>query len=205
MENSNGIGIKSQQLMRTFLPSKIPRPKKIDCLPLSFPAEIEIGAGVGLHAIQRCLSNPDIQLVAIEKTKKKYEKMKRRWENNGAPQNLKLVHAEARAWVAHFVPPQSLTKIYILYPNPSPKNRAQRWSCMPFMNFLWSRLKIGAEVILATNLDWYAQEVVRYWSKNDLLIRKQSFDENSLKGRSHFEKKYLKRGETVYYVRAQKI
>lgn len=96
------------------------------------------------------------------------------------------------AWCAK----NSLSKIFILYPNPEPHNANQRWLNMPFFEFLLSRLKVGGELILATNIADYAdealQKAVDIWQ---LPTQKTTVPSDS--ERTHFEVKYLARGDLL--------
>jgi tRNA G46 methylase TrmB len=58
----------------------------------------------------------------------------------------------------HGLKPQQLAQIFILYPNPEPKNPAQRWLNMPFFEFLLSRLQDGGRITLASNIPDYIAE-----------------------------------------------
>lgn len=64
---------------------------------------------------------------------------------------------------------------------------------MPFMHHLLACLKVGGEIIIASNEKFYIEEVEEYakncWSLN--LKEKKTISI----GRTHFEKKYIERGE----------
>lgn len=106
-----------------------------------------------MHALTCARQNPEIQLYAIERTAEKFSKFLNSYQADPIT-NLQPIHADALPWVVHGLPPQSIAKLFILYPNPEPKNPAQRWLNMPFWVLL-SRLQDGAEIVLASNIPAY--------------------------------------------------
>lgn len=185
--------------MKTFVSDLIPRPPGPPAPQVTGQLDLEIGAGVGLHAIRYSQNHPERHLIAIERTKAKFDKMFRRVQNHPHIQNLTVVHGDAVAWVTHYLPDQSVERIFILYPNPEPKNPAKRWARMPFMERLLKSLKPGGEILLATNINDYAEEARAYfvgqWNLNLTGFRELPAD---FPARTHFERKYLARGETCF-------
>src|SRR5689334_22652665 len=96
-------------------------------LPQGKPLDVEIGCGVGLHPIRYALANPERNLIAIEHTREKFASFRQRYEGNGHPANLFPIHADAIRWVTHALPPGSVSKFLLLYPNPEPKATNKRW------------------------------------------------------------------------------
>jgi tRNA G46 methylase TrmB len=185
--------------MREFRPERLPRPNLIQPLPPQF--DVEIGAGQGLHAIQYARANPERNLVAIERTHEKFAKLARRSARHPELKSLIPLHADAIAVLAHFVAPATLERVFLLYPNPYPKAKQAnlRFHNSPFMGYLRTRLKPDAEFTMATNLKWYAEEAKATMPRWGFELRQ----ERELKAgahtpRTHFEKKYLERGETCF-------
>lgn len=157
---------------------------------------LEIGAGKGKHALQFAKFNPDKVLIAIERTQEKFLAMQKQASLANLP-NLYIIHADAIAWISHAVPPKSISELFILYPNPEPHNANQRWLNMPFFAFLLSRLKDNGRITLASNIQSYIDEsfekAVKVWQ---LTTTKNQIASNS--ERTHFEVKYLARGENCW-------
>lgn len=184
--------------MRLFQPAYLKAPR--DFIRPDFSSKIlagslclEIGAGMGRHALLFAQANPDQQLIAIERTRAKFEAFAARAAEQEL-HNLIPVHADAIPWVVYALPPKSVSQLFILYPNPEPKNPAQRWLNMPFFEFLLSRLKDGARITLASNITDYIdeaeQQLQQIWK---LPYERQLIATTS--ARTHFEVKYLARGE----------
>ncbi len=200
--------------IRPFQEERAPRPRLFNgfarpdgCL------EIEIGCGTGLHAQWLALREPSRTLVAIEHTHERFGKFHRRLEKEGCPANLVPVHANAISWITHAVGEAWVDRYWLLYPNPYPKtrDRGQRWHAMPFFHKLLKTLKPGGELVLATNLKWYADEAESHFrsiwgltvtERRELTL--ETFREQRLGPRTAFEKKYLERGEVCHEVRVVK-
>ena len=157
------------------------------------PICVEIGAGKGKHALLFTEQNPEQQLIAIERTREKFVAMQKQHQLEGQ-KNLIPMHADAVPWVVHALFPAQVEQFFILYPNPEPHNPAQRWLNMPFFEFLVSRLRLNGTVTLASNIPEYIAEaekqLIDVWK---LPYVKEVIPATS--ARTHFEIKYLERGE----------
>ena len=74
---------------------------------------------------------------------------------------------------------------------------------MPFMHHVLETLKKKGKLTMATNIKFYAAEAEAYFTQEWglKLVTKQvysSIDECPFEPRTHFEKKYLERGETCW-------
>ena len=154
---------------------------------------VEIGAGKGKHALLFSGQHPDKKLIAIERTREKFVAMQKQHQLEGQ-HNLHIVHADAIPWIVHALFPAQVEQFFILYPNPEPHNATQRWLNMPFFEFLLSRLKAGGSITLVSNIPEYIAEVqqqlIEVWK---LPFIQQDVPVDS--ARTHFEIKYLARGE----------
>lgn len=192
--------------MRTFKENLVPLPKcenpEISKFSKYKKVCLEIGCGVGMHPVKIAIKNKDQYFIAIEHTKNKFDKFWNRYLSHKAPDNLLPVHANAISWVTHFIRPESIDKIFILYPNPNPKKKDinKRWHAMPFMQKLIQVLKPNGELEIATNMEWYAYEAIDYLKKDFKmsLINHKRLDKNITNYRTHFESKYIKSGHRCH-------
>ncbi|WP_171064787.1 SAM-dependent methyltransferase [Acinetobacter variabilis] len=178
--------------IRQFQAQRMHAPRDFQSIS-SEPVCVEIGAGKGKHALLFTQTNPNSKLIAIERTREKFLAMQKQHALEGQP-NLQTVHADALPWIVHALYPAQVEQFFILYPNPEPHNPAQRWLNMPFFEFLLSRLKNGGTITLASNIPEYIEEaeqqVQNLWK---LPFVKEVIGQDS--ARTHFEIKYLERGE----------
>lgn len=201
--------------VRRFDAQAIARPHNASrfALPSSFspetPIDLEIGCGAGWHPVSCAKEHPERFFIAIEHTREKFDKFFRRVQTHrkdGLLDNILPVHADAVRWITHCLAPSSIDRCFILYPNPEPKAPNKRWLRMPFMSQLLQTLKPGGELILATNDKDYFDESLAFAAQTwDLIVSKtSSFSSQTAptqKPRTHFEKKYLLRGDTCFEVR----
>ena len=196
----------SHQQERAFQPQRLSAPRDFvmpdAALKPKSSLVLEIGAGKGKHALSFAMQNPDKHLIAIERTRNKFEA----FEKLAAQQNfanLTAIHADAIAWIVHAIAPNSIDSIYILYPNPEQHNPNQQWLNMPFFEFLLSRLQVGGEIILATNIETYMdnaeQQANEVWCLPNMRSQVASSSQ-----RTHFEVKYLARQETCWELSMKK-
>lgn len=178
--------------IRVFQPQYLTAPRDFVSIG-DLPIVLEIGAGKGMHACLFAQQNPQKRLIAIERTREKFQAMAKQHQLLRC-HNLTPVHADAIPWVVHALYPQQVEELFILYPNPEPLNAAQRWLNMPFFEYLLSRVKAGGRITLASNIAEYiaeaAQQLENIWQLPYVCepVAKTS-------ARTHFEVKYLQRGE----------
>lgn len=182
----------SHQFNRLFNLKALHAPRDFMPIP-NTPICLEIGAGKGKHAMLFCQDNPDKMLYAIERTAEKYHAFLKSAQLSSLP-NLHPIHADAIAWMAFAVHPRQIQTCFILYPNPEPKNKNQRFLNMPFFEFLLSRIKDDGQIIIASNIGDYIDEAKQLLTDIWCLpYQKNVIDPSS--ARTHFEIKYLSRGE----------
>ncbi|OAL79933.1 SAM-dependent methyltransferase [Acinetobacter sp. SFB] len=178
--------------IRQFQAQRMHAPRDFQMISLE-PICVEIGAGKGKHALLFSSQHPEHKLIAIERTREKYVAMQKQHALEGQT-NLQAIHADAMPWIVHALLPAQVQQFFILYPNPEPHNPAQRWLNMPFFEFLLSRLQVGGTVTLASNIAEYIaeaqQQLIETWK---LPFVKEVIPVSS--ARTHFEIKYLQRGE----------
>lgn len=175
--------------------------------------DIEIGCGVGLHPLEYIHLTSGRKIIAIERTQAKFKKFINRFNSHlkkkpdlGAV--LLPVGGEAISFLLEFIKASTVENYFLLHPNPYPKARHlnKRWYAMPAMSLLVSTLKSGGCITLATNQKYYYQEALVYMQELwKFSIKDQSiYYKGDIKGRTHFERKYLDRGEAIFNVVFQK-
>ncbi len=197
--------------MRSFKIDSVPKPilapPILTALRDGFD-DIEIGAGQGLHAIRYSIANPNRRILAIERTHTKFARFLNRCGHHPQITNLVALHADAVSIFSHFIQNDSIKRVFLLYPNPYPKakHRNLRWHNSPFMSCLHEKLKIGGELYLSTNLGWYNEEAKQALiAKWRFQLNKEEAITDPQQAQTHFEKKYLQRGETCYRLLFKKI
>ncbi|MEK7357421.1 MAG: SAM-dependent methyltransferase [Bdellovibrionota bacterium] len=195
--------------VRSFQADRVAKPSSLEgfSFPRAFtdgaPLDLEIGCGVGWHPIAYAKANPDRRLIAIEHTREKFERFEGRLAKNHPLDNLLAVHGNAVNWVTNALERETLSRVFIMYPNPEPNAPNKRWFRTPFFARLLWTLELGGTITLATNVETYIAEAIEYaraeWKLEAGALR--SFANANAPPetpRTHFEKKYLQRGETCF-------
>lgn len=190
-------------MIRLFEPGKVPVPPDFRKLPLDerLPVDVEIGCGVGFHPLRYARQHPDRQLVAFERTAAKFARFAGRIRGHESMPNLIPIHGDAIPWISHGFAPESVDRYLLLYPNPYPKEsqRNLRFHFMPFFARLRDTLKRGGSLTMATNQEFYmreARQVIHdHWGLRLVECRELH---RQAAPRSHFEKKYLERGDRCW-------
>src|SRR5690242_9585049 len=101
--------------MREFSAENVPKPNLEVALNIEGyrGLDLEIGAGQGLHAMRYSAENPDRLLLAVERTVERFAQLARRQADHRR-ENLRIFHADAVSSVTHFLPEESLDRVFLL-------------------------------------------------------------------------------------------
>ncbi len=120
------------------------------------PVWLEIGFGGGEHLVAQAEANPAVGLIGCETYVNGVAMALRHLDEAGVP-NVRLHPGDARDLI-EVLPPASLARVFLLYPDPWPKARHHR---RRFMNpdnlaLLAPAMAAGAELRVATDIPDYA-------------------------------------------------
>ncbi len=166
-----------QGLLETLLPKLlVPAAHSLDprdhAAPLDLPALfgrampggywLEVGFGSGEHLVWQAERNPDVGLIGCEPYINGIAKCLAQITRGGV-QNVRLFDNDAR-FVMAALPPASLDRVFVLFPDPWPKARHQkrRFVCRANLDRLAGLMLPGAELRLATDdpvhLPWMLEQ-----------------------------------------------
>ena len=99
------------------------RPLNLERLfPRDAPLHIEVGSGKGAFLLNQARSHPACNFLGIEWARKYYlysvDRM-RRWQIT----NVRIIRADAREFLAAYLPDECITGFHIYFPDPWPKKR----------------------------------------------------------------------------------
>ncbi|NVJ17816.1 tRNA (guanosine(46)-N(7))-methyltransferase TrmB [Myxococcus sp. AM010] len=119
----------------------------------SGPLELEIGSGVGGHALEYCRRHPEVRFVAFEWRKKYARDTQDRGDKAGL-RNLRVIEADARSIVPRIFAPDSLAAIHLQFPDPWWKrSHAKRAVIQPaFAELLYGKLAPGGLFDMRTDV-----------------------------------------------------
>lgn len=123
------------------------------------PVEVDIGCGKGRFLLARAAAHPEVQFLGIERLLLRVRKIDRKARLAGLV-NIRLIRLEASYTLRHFLPPRSVSRFYLFFPDPWPKRRhhKRRLFDEEFRDLVWSRLVPRGEIQVATDhLDYFAE------------------------------------------------
>ena len=172
------------------------------------PVDCEIGFGNGDFLIKKSKLHPERNFFGIDYSIESFRRAKKTIEKANMP-GIKVVCLEAKAAFIVLIPENSLSHIYLNFPDPWPKKKH-------FKNRLLDRefLKIAAscstdkgKIIIATDdpfyRDFILEEIasVHLWES---LFRKGWTDELSDHFSTKYEKRWRNEGKEIFYMMFQK-
>jgi tRNA (guanine-N7-)-methyltransferase len=123
----------------------------------SAPLVVEIGFGNGLFLIRQAECHSDVNLVGIELSWGWVQHLARRLDEAGLT-HVRLIHGEAQVALQHLFHPDSISEIFINFPDPWPKKRhhSRRLIQTELVDLLHDRLVPSGQVTIATDHADYA-------------------------------------------------
>ena len=174
------------------------------------PVELEIGTGKGAFLINAARANPQTNYLGIEWANKYYKYAADRARRWNLP-NIRMLRCDARDFLIHHVPPQSLQCLHVYFPDPWPKKRhhKRRLFTGPFVTAAADSLVPAGQMHVVTDVQDYfliIEPLLRQCSQ----LRVGDFQprETAQLGEwvgTNFERKYLAQGRTFYSCSATKI
>lgn len=116
------------------------------------PLVVEIGFGNGWFLIQQAERHPEANLVGIELSWGWVQHLAKRLDAVGLA-HVRLVHGEAQVALQHLFSPNSISEIFINFPDPWPKKRhhSRRLIQTGLVELLHDRLAPSGQVTIATD------------------------------------------------------
>lgn len=158
------------------------------------PLEAELGFGRPHFLIERAQEAPEVDVVGIE-WKGKHARMANERKARLGIGNICAVHGNAWLLFGAFFPEQSLSAIYLNFPDPwwKSKHRKRRIVSEPFSRLLASRLRPGGRILIQTDvaslLEEYLERLEREPSLQNLYGEGRICTDKPVGARSHREKK----------------
>jgi tRNA (guanine-N7-)-methyltransferase len=166
---------------------------------------LEIGSGMGEATAQIALNNLNTGYVAVEMHKPGLAALLLLIMEKQIT-NIKMIREDATYLLANFIPDGSLDGIYLLFPDPWPKNRQHKRRIVQddFIELIARKLKPKGFIHIATDWQPYAQWIKTKFENNSNfsggIVARPSW-----RVLSKFEGQGLKKGHTVTDFRYEKI
>jgi tRNA (guanine-N7-)-methyltransferase len=139
---------------------------KTDVFEREAPLYLEIGFGTGAFLLERAVSAPQHNFIGIEIYVTGIAKLLVNLISKDNPTvlsvtNVRVFNKDAKSVLINNIPPDSLDGAYILFPDPWHKKRHNKRRLInpEFAGVLFSRLRAGGSVIVATDSQDYAAKI----------------------------------------------
>ncbi len=176
---------------------------------------LEVGAGSGDFFIEMARRHPDTLLIAVERDRMRGKALVKRGKR-AALANLLPLRGNVIPSLSAEIGPESLDRIYILYPCPWPKNsqRKNRWYNHPVMAHMVRALRPGGRIIWASDQKFYIDEArfacqtyhgLEILDHGPVVPHPDNGMEHFSRGRSKFETTFLAAGQPCYQLISAKI
>lgn len=171
----------------------------------NLPLELEIGSGKGTFLVQQATQTPDVNYIGIEYAKAYWRHAADRCRRHQLA-NVRMLYAEAGAFVRNYVPDGCLRQVHVYFPDPWPKARHNKRRLIqePFLRELHRILQSPAGILrMATDHSEYFAWMLEHAGKVTDLFEQipfespQSAGEGELVG-SNFERKYRREGRPFH-------
>ena len=167
------------------------------------PVELEIGFGNGDYLVAQASQYPEHHFVGIEVEWEGVQRALRRCARAGVS-NVRLILGDARPVLRRAVAPQTLHRVYALFPCPWPKERhhKHRLFIQSFLQLVNSRLVVGGEAYLLTDHADYFEWVLSQLTDTGFTAWARTVPPMV---NTKYERKWLSAGQTRFYeLRLQK-
>lgn len=167
------------------------------------PMLLEVGFGSGHFLVDLAQKRPSANLLGIEISLPSIEKAQRKVKT-AALTNVRLVQSNARYVLQALCEQESISEVYINFPDPWPKanHHHRRLISLDFFHLLATRMKSNGRIEIATDHADYvtviteALEATPYFSSR---LSSTCVTEDSSRLRTKYEQIALDEGRTCYY------
>jgi tRNA (guanine-N7-)-methyltransferase len=173
-----------------------------DIFSRAAPLVLEIGFGNGETLVQQAAENPDMNYIGIEVHEPGVGHCLLKARDAGV-ENLRLLIHDAIDVLSNQIPPESLSRVNLYFPDPWPKKRHHKRRIVQhdFLDLLADRLKAGGTLNIATDWAEYAEHIDEVLSQSDRFTcteRREHDGERPLdRPRTKFERRGLKKGHKI--------
>ena len=177
----------------------------------SGPVHIEIGTGKAAFLLNQAKAQPEDNFLGIERARKYYRYAVDRIGRWGLT-NVRIIRTDAEAFLADFVPDDSVDCFHIYFPDPWPKKRhhKRRFFCPVKLEHLIRCLKSAGQLRVVTDHCDYFEKIQLLLTTQGNRLKKIEFFPAAGAGPgewvgTNFERKYLKDQRPIYTIALRKI
>ena len=167
------------------------------------PVELEIGSGKGTFLVHRAKARSEVNFLGIEWANQYCRLAADRMARWGLS-NVRMLRADAAAFVLKRIPDNSLQRVHIYFPDPWPKTRHKKRRIIqpPFVQLIYRKLRIGGQLAVVTDHRDYARQMawVIFGQRGLATVpfpRTHGAEAGEVVG-TNFERKYIAQGRQFF-------
>ncbi len=167
------------------------------------PTVLEIGFGNGETLVEQAAADPDRDFIGIEVHEPGVGHCLLKVEETGI-RNLRVIAHDAIEVLIHQIPPGSLSRVNLYFPDPWPKKRHHKRRIVQhaFLKLVADRLADDGTLNIATDWANYAEHIDEVLSQSDRFTcterREHDGDRPFKRPRTKFERRGLRKGHRIY-------
>jgi tRNA (guanine-N7-)-methyltransferase len=167
------------------------------------PVELEIGSGKGLFLANAARARPEHNFLGIELARKYAARAVERIEKLQIG-NVRILTADARIFLASFVPAASLRVVHVYFPDPwwKKRHKKRRVFAEPLVRDIERGLEPGGELRVVTDVEEYFGVIRALLALHprftELPLAAPRAPEHDLDYLTNFERKYRLEGRPIY-------
>ena len=166
------------------------------------PTFIEYCSGNGDWVVAQAEENPDQNWIAVEK---RFDRVRKIWSKreNKNLKNLLIVSGEAHTFSQFYLPPTSLSGIYINFPDPWPKGKHSKHRLFhpQFVEELARTSKPSTKLTMVSDDPIWVERTTRAISENPCFHHPLLQTEHpQYQVASFFQKLWTDKGKTIHYL-----
>lgn len=158
------------------------------------PLEVDLGCGKGRFLKARATAFSGHNFIGIDRQRGRLEKVARKCVRSETT-NVRLIQIEASYAVQRLLPPGSIHRIYVFFPDPWPKRRhhSRRLFSPGFMSSLYCALEEEGELHIATDHLPYYEHITALFGGDTRFMPCPVFTP-SAEERTEFESTFIAQG-----------
>lgn len=168
------------------------------------PVEVEIGSGKGTFLLARAGARPEINFLGIEWARPYCLHAADRMRRHGLT-NVRMLRTDAAPFFARCIPPASLLRLHIYFPDPWPKKRHHRRRIIQpeFVERARQCLQIGGQLLVVTDHLPYFEHMRRVLTNFPgfaaVPMPRMTDSSGEIVG-TNFERKYIAQGRPFFSI-----
>ena len=180
-----------------YIPGDYFQPMEMrDLFPREGPLEVDLGCGDGSFLVAMALEHPERNYLGMERLFGRVRNTGRKTERAGLT-NVRLLRVESAYAVKHLLAPGTVSRFYVLFPDPWPKRRhwPRRLIRPEFLQATATALQQGGELCIKTDEADYFRSIEKLAEECGQFARRKW--EETLPP-TDFERHYVAQGRAIY-------